>query len=265
MYAIVYLLRTTYSDIIDIIKSLKSLKLYFLQYFDYPVIIFVEDNFSEEYKNIIKNNIDFNINFELIKFKGYDEINKDKNIEKILITHNGNQKWPLGYRNMCRFWSGDFLNNKIIEKYKYIWRMDSDAFLHEKVDYDLFKNMEDNDIVYNYSNICDDDEEVCIGLYDFSKKFFNENNIEFSWDLYKMFTTHVEIINTDVFKNSIYYDFYNKIDETNNFYIYRWGDAPIRYITMKNLKMKINKMDIKYSHGNDGSGRREQLLQKDYN
>ena len=75
-----------------------------------------------------------------------------------------------------------------------------------------------------------------------------------------MFTTHVEIINVEIFKNSIYYEYYNKLNETNNFYIKRWGDAPIRYIAIKNLNLKNEKLNINYHHGNDGSGRREQLL-----
>lgn len=256
--AIVYLLRSTNSDVNDIIKSLNSLYIYFLKYYNYPVIIFIENNFTEDYKNKINNNIKFNVIFELIKFKTYDELIK-YNVKNILITHNGNQKWPLGYRSMCRFWTGDFLNNNAILKYKYIWRMDSDAYLTKEINYDLFENMNINNIAYSYSNICDDDGEVCIGLYDFSKKYFDEKNIDFEWDLYKMFTTHVEIINTELFKG-IYYDFYKKIDETNFFYLNRWGDAPIRYIAIKNLKLKHEKLDISYHHGNDGSGRKEQLI-----
>jgi len=75
-----------------------------------------------------------------------------------------------------------------------------------------------------------------------------------------MFTTHVEIIDTEILKNTIYYDLYTKIDETNNFYIHRWGDAPIRYIVVTNLNIPSSKLNIDYIHGNDGSGRREQLI-----
>jgi hypothetical protein len=257
--AIIYLLRSTKSDVIDIIKSLNSLYYYFLNDYNYPVIIFVEENFTEQFKNTIINNIKFQVNFELIKFKKYEELN-DKRIPQILITHNGKQKWPLGYRHMCRFWTGDFLDNEIISKYKYIWRMDSDAYIKNKITYDVFKNMSEKNIAYSYSNICDDEGEVCKELYEFSKDFFQQHSINFKWNLYKMFTTHVEIINVELFKNSIYYDYYKKINETNNFYIKRWGDAPIRYIAITNLNFKHEKLNINYFHGNDGSGRREQLL-----
>jgi hypothetical protein len=255
---IVYLLRSTKSDVIDIIKSLNSIYLNFVKSFNYPIIIFVESNFTEEYKSQIINNIPFEISFENIKFKTYEELN-DTNIQKILKTHDGSQLWPIGYRHMCRFWSGDFLNNNILKKYKYVWRMDSDAYILKKINYDIFLNMKEKNLSYTYSNICDDESEVCNGLYEFSKKFFTEKNINFKWDLYKMFTTHVEIIDTEIFKNSIYFDYYNKIDQTNFFYLKRWGDAPIRYIAITNLNFKTEILNIEYYHGNDGSGRREQL------
>jgi hypothetical protein len=257
--AIVYLLRSTNSDVNDIINSLNTLFEYFIQYYNYPVIIFVEEDFLESYKNKINENINFTVSYELIKFKTHEEIN-DERVEKVLITHNGTQKWPLGYRSMCRFWTGDFVNNDIIKKYRYIWRMDSDAFLKNAIEYDVFENMSTNNIGYSYSNVCEDEEEVCLGLKDFCEKYFTEKNISFQWDSYKMFTTHVEIIDTEILKNTIYYDLYTKIDETNNFYIHRWGDAPIRYIVVTNLNIPSSKLNIDYIHGNDGSGRREQLI-----
>ena len=256
---IVYLLRSTSSDVNDIVKSLNSLYNNFLVDYCYPVIIFVENNFTEEFRNIIINNIHFKVIFQFIQFKSYSELN-DNRIPNVLLTHNNTQKWPLGYRHMCRFWSGDFLHNEFICKYKYVWRMDSDAYIVSKISYDIFKYMLDNHINYSYSNITNDDAEVCKELHEFSKNFFKQKNIKFKWDLYKMFATHVEIIDMDTFKNSIYYDYYNEIDKTNNFYIHRWGDAPIRYIAVTNLNIKYNKLNIKYHHGNDGSGRKTQLL-----
>jgi len=256
--AIVYLLRSTPSDIHDIIISLNSLYTYFIKFYTYPVIIFVEHNFTEEYTQRIVQNIPFTPLFEYIIFKTYEELN-DTNIQKVLQTHGGKQLWPLGYRHMCRFWSGDFLNNTILKGYKYIWRMDSDAYILQEITYDLFLHMKEKDLSYAYSNICSDEEEVCKGLYEFSKNFFKENNIEFTWKPYTMFTTHVEIIDMEKFTQSMYFEYYNKIDETNCFYLKRWGDAPIRYIGLTNVHLTIEKLHIVYHHGNDGSGRREQL------
>jgi alpha 1,2-mannosyltransferase len=182
----------------------------------------------------------------------------EKNIEvpKYLVTHNGTQRWPLGYRHMCRFWSGGFLADDIIKNCDYVWRMDSDAFINKQISYDVFLNMIDNNIDYCYSNICQDDPEVCEGLNDLSMQHFHTN----AWAPYLMYTTHVEIISIKRFSCIDYMSYFNAIDETIGFYLKRWGDAPIRYIAVNNLNFNKSKLAIEYFHGNDGSGRREQEL-----
>jgi alpha 1,2-mannosyltransferase len=224
--------------------------------FQYPVIVVVEDNFTNEFMAQIIESILFEITFEVVVFNKPD----DARIENVLVTHGGHHKWPLGYRHMCRFWTGGFLDYEPLKQYRYIWRMDSDAYIKQGIEYDLFDHMKQNSIAYTFSNVYDDEKEVCEGLLDFSKAFFEEKSMPFHWDLYKMFTTHVEIIDTEVFRNSLYHEFYKRVDETNYFYLRRWGDAPIRFITLTNMGLKCDHMRISYYHGNDGSGRREQLL-----
>jgi hypothetical protein len=257
--AIVYLLRTTNSDIADIIKSINKMYIHFLIKYKYPIIILIEDDFKDEYIQKILNNIEYidniDIKFRNIKFEYSKNIDLNK-IDNILITHNGKQKWPLGYRHMCRFWTGNFLDNKYISDFDLIWRMDSDAYINNDINHDVFKECFLSNIDYFYSNITDDEHEVCLNLDNYCKNFFN--NL-YRWNKYKMFTTHVEIINIKNLKNSKYYDFYKYIDNSDGFYKYRWGDAPIRYIAYENGLLTCQKLNISYFHGNDGSGRLQQI------
>jgi len=262
--AIVYLLRSTKSDVNDIIKSLKSLYTYFLVTYKYPVYIFIESSFKDEYKNIILEETKIDVIFHLITFKIPPHLQNYGDISNILETHNGRQLWPIGYRHMCRFWSGDFLNNEIIKQYKYIWRMDSDAYISINISEDLFNTMEVSNISYYYSNIGYDDEEVCKNLSKYSNEFFNNKTIAYIWQLYTMYTTHVEIINIEEFTNGLYYEYYKFIDKYPGFYLHRWGDAPIRYIAVTNLNISCCKLPIMYEHENDGSGRKEQILNNDF-
>lgn len=259
--AIVYLLRSTLSDTNDIIKSINSLYTNFILVYDYPIYIFIEDSFKQDWINLIYSSITMkqNIFFQNIKFN-IPQFFSDQNINvpTYMITHNGSQRWPIGYRHMCRFWSGSFLENEIIKKYDYIWRMDSDAYITSPITFDVFLNMYNNNTDYAYSSICHDEHEVCEGLYEFSEKYF-KNNV-FKWNRYLMYTTHVEIFNIKRFQQSDYINFFNAIDNTTGFYIKRWGDAPIRYIAITNMQFNTNKLNINYIHGNDGSGRREQEI-----
>lgn len=255
--AICYLLRSTQSDVDDIIKSLVSMYKYFLIKYHYPVILIVESNFTDEYKSQIINSIpkEIDLQFCTITFSIPDH-HKKYDIKDILITHNGGQKWPLGYRHMCRFWTGEFMNFSEINKFEYIWRMDSDAFLIEPIEYDIFKFMKENQAVYGFSNYTQDEYEVCKNMYEFCSEYFKNPNC---WNPFLMYTTHVEIINIPKLKYSKYYDFYNAVDNTPGFYMHRWGDAPLRLIGITNLDLKAIPLNISYIHGNDGSGRIQQI------
>ena len=64
--------------------------------------------------------------------------------------------------------------------------------------------------------------------------------------------TNFELGRNDWFMNSEYMNYFNKIDESGNIYIKRWGDAPIKYLGI-NLFCEPNKIvPIKgfvYQHG----------------
>jgi hypothetical protein len=256
--AIVYLLRSTPSDVRDIIKSLNSLQLYFLHKYKYPVIIIIENDFDQEFiKQIKRATAVEQLHFHTIVFNIPQKFH-NISIPRYLVTQNGQQRWPLGYRHMCRFWSGEFLKDTVLSQYDYVWRMDSDAYITKEITYDVFTHMVSNSIDYAYSKVCQDDAEVCKGLHQFSKEFFESKGLPFEWEQYRMFATHVEIFNMKRFMCADYTDFHDAIDDTPGFYLQRWGDAPIRYIALTNFKFNTCKLAIQYFHGNDGSGRREQ-------
>ena len=256
--AIVYLVRSTQVDVIDLIRSLISLKKFFLNKYPYPVILLVEPTFKEEWRCQVAQELRDSINFTFA-----DIIFNIKGLESVpRIINLGQQNWPLGYRHMCRFWSGGFLTNHTIAEYDYVWRMDTDAYLTHQVDHDIFQRMCDNKVTYAYSNTTHDVAEVCVGLDDASRTFFNMKGYQYRWEPFKMYTTHVEIMHVPTMKNSDYFEYYKALDKHpyNGFYMRRWGDAPIRYIAFSNLpNLKTMKMDVSYVHGNDGSGRREQI------
>lgn len=257
--AVVYLVRSTLVDVRDVVNSLKSMYAYFLNRFQYPVILLIEQSFKEEWRTFIQNNVDSRIilSFEHIQFPTPASTSVPR-----VLTIDG-QPWPIGYRQMCRFWSGGFLTFPALQPYDYIWRMDTDAFLTKPIDIDFFQYMQDNNITYGYSNTTQDDASVCVGLDEASNTFFKSIGRSYHWERYKMYTTHVEIMHIPTMKQSEYYDYFTALDNHayDGFYMRRWGDAPIRYIAFNNLRdLRTWHLGIAYFHGNDGSARREQLL-----
>ncbi|KIJ37938.1 glycosyltransferase family 15 protein, partial [Sphaerobolus stellatus SS14] len=64
--------------------------------------------------------------------------------------------FTLGYRSMCRFFSGFFWRHPAIAKYDWIWRLDSDIRFHCDVPYDPFIRMRDANALYSFVQISPD-------------------------------------------------------------------------------------------------------------
>ena len=75
------MLRSTIYDVLDIIKSLQSLKKYFLNRFDYPVIVLIEKSLNTEFKDKIVRESEVDVQFALIEFRIPDKF-LDKKILK---------------------------------------------------------------------------------------------------------------------------------------------------------------------------------------
>ena len=241
---ITYLLRSSSDDINMINRSLSLLEINLLSKTkNYDVIIFHENNLGD-----LKNKI--NTNIELI----FHEIsiatpNYSDDIKSIIPeffphpTHgNGPIAWghpgfTMGYRNMCRFFSGEFHKIKILKKYKYYLRLDTDSYILSPLNYDIFEYANNVNLIYGY---CDpaiqiDNPKVVEGLKDFTKNYIYSNNTQTYFDINlipegKMFYTNFELGLVEWFTNSEYIKYYKEIDSSGNIYIKRWGDAPIKYL-----------------------------------
>lgn len=239
MDCIIYLVRNSQEDIEMLNISLFLLQENLLKFTKgYDVIVFHEVGF-EEYKKNIKSDI-------RIKFL---EINIHKNFSEDELldipeffphpTHgNGPIAWghpgfSMGYRNMCRFFSGEYL--KHIAGYDYYLRLDTDSYILSPLNYDIFEFMKGKNASYGYCApaIQYDNPLVIKDLWDFSKKYSQGKQTYIDIDKIPegmMFYTNFEIGNINNIISSGYIDYYKAIDESNGIYLNRWGDAPIKYI-----------------------------------
>ena len=253
--AIVYLVRFSERDIQDFEKSLKQLKEFFLDEFDYPVLAFHEADLDDATKRKIIRETGVNVQFELIKFE----------VPKFLSHLDIPERLPpsgatMGYRHMCRFFSGMIFRQPVICKYDWFWRLDTDSFLLEKINYDVFKFMDDNNFEYGYNRICRDQPLVVVGLGEAAKKYLKDNNItpnflhkferEGVWDRFTYFTNFA-IAKVSFWRRKDVDAFFNFIDRNGWIYTRRWGDAPLHLIAISTF-MKENKThcfnDIAYKH-----------------
>jgi alpha 1,2-mannosyltransferase len=257
MNCILYLVRSSEKDVEDFNKSLELLEKNLLPYTSgTDLLVFVEDSF-EEYKSLVKTNV--SIRYETIEFKFPDYPQEILDQIPEFYPHpthgNGPIEWghpgfSMGYRHMCRFFSGELYNQKAVQEYEYYLRFDTDSYIHTPLNYDIFEWAKVNECYYGYiaPAVQKDNLKVVEGLWNSVNELIPENFIEEGM----MFYTNFELGKVDWFLTSEYMRFYNELDKTGGFYTKRWGDAPIKYLGI-NLLMEpehiIPVQGFTYQHG----------------
>ena len=227
----------------------------FNQYYDYPIVIFHEDFDSSIIAEIISK-VDFppsflaqlkdsteeevyeakeralNLKFRQIEFAIPAWLDKSKIPERTPCSFNTS---TIGYRHMNRFLSYEV--SKILHEemgYEWLWRLDDDSYIHEPIGYDVFRLMKENNKLYGYTNIVQDDAKCVMGLWEEAERYIDTFKLQPSmfsrWTKGAVFYNNFEISHASVWLSDEYRMFFNHIDQNGGIYYHRWGDAPIRSI-----------------------------------
>jgi len=271
--AIVYLVRSDDSSISELNKSLNSLYSYLTPtIINADLIIFHESDFgilgsridfrSDIFAKIIFYEVNLEIPPETLKKFG----NKIKEYFPH-PTHGagpiayGHPGFSVGYRSMCRFFSGSIYHQPILKEYEYYLRLDTDSQFENGPNISLFNWARSEKIDYGYiaGAVQIDNSKVVKGLkkhvlkYMFSKFVWRGVINSLVIPNGKMFYTNFELGRTDFFKSDAWDDFFTYLDQSGGFYLHRWGDAPIKYVGVKSLsisaKIKPVPPGFEYTHG----------------
>ena len=76
----------------------------------------------------------------------------------------------IGYRMMCRFWIYDIFHHPAIRQgqYDYLMRMDDDSYFSDRVPYDIFQDMHNENLDYVYRGVYSESAEamdIVLGRY----------------------------------------------------------------------------------------------------
>jgi hypothetical protein len=253
---IIYLSGSTPRNIADLKLSLSLLDANFNDQFKYPVIVFHED-FDEILMQDIRKATHSNVRFEKVEFKIPDFLNETEIPEVYSV---GDSNFSIGYRHMCRFLSGIFFHHPSLKEYDWYWRFDTDSFLLGKIDYDVFRFMQEYNYTYGYITMMKDHPEVVKGLWDITKKYIEENKIQPTflhkftpggvWDR-TIYYMNFEISKLDFWRSEKFMNYFNYLDQSGGIYKYRWGDTGIRSLAIYMFmpeKQVYRFSDIAYSH-----------------
>lgn len=225
---ICYLVPPFKEDISDLKQSLKTLEENYI--FKVPILI-LHENFNDSLLKEIETWTSFPIIFEnVIRFFG-----KYNN-----HIPNVNCIFPLGYRNMCNFYSYHIFHLPVLKDYDYLWRMDTDSFLYRNMTKDIFEEMYMNHSSLGFGYVGTDSPSCLVGFREWIQKNYLKNstfnNFSFGSFLFPkkkppqnniVYNTNAIVFDLNFFRSNIYQEYFKKIEDTKGIYENRWGDHAI--------------------------------------
>lgn len=238
-------------DLWSLVGSIREVEDRFNHKYHYDWVFLNNDEFTDEFIEVTSHFVSGNAAYGKIPEDqwGYPEwIDQDKasgareQMSKDQIKYGDSES----YRHMCRYESGFFWRNEILDNYKYYWRVEPNIRLLCDVEQDLFKFMRENGKVYGFVVSLHEYEATIKTLWptvkDFMKKFpdyLHPNNaLGFisgdEGETYNLchFWSNFEIGDMDFWRSEAYQAFFDHLDKSGGFFYERWGDAPVHSIAL---------------------------------
>lgn len=250
------------SDLYSLLGSIVEVEDRFNHKYHYDWVFFNDQPFDEEFKRVTTNMVSGKTHYELIPQEHWsfpEWIDQDR---AALVREEMREKKiiygdSVSYRHMCRFESGFFWQQKIMDQFQYYWRVEPDIKLYCDIDYDLFKHMEKNKLKYGFTLSLYEYIETIPTLWDETKKFMTANPQYAAADSFKEFITedggetynkchfwsNFEIADLDLWRGEAYRKYFEHLDKAGGFFYERWGDAPVHSIA---ASLFLNKSEVHY-------------------
>lgn len=157
-------------------------------------------------------------------------------------------KW--NYQHMCRFFFKSVFLHPALCDAEMFMRLDSDSFINTSQN--LFKYM-NKSIVYMHNRILNDGSYVTKGIKEFTYSFICalKVRIKDNYNFNKAFINNpllyynnFEICRMKFFRTKEMFLFMFLIDLSYGQFLYRWGDAPLRYISLSLYAEQKSKISI---------------------
>lgn len=227
---ICYLSRSDEKTVNDLKMSLAKLYENYKFIYDSDVIIFVENDFNQSEEQLISEKYS-NLKFNRIILSPSIDLKIDVNT----IPFEDKTPFNLGYRHMCQFFFSEVRN--YIKEYDWYMRLDTDSFINSKIDYNIFKFLEDNNKVYGYvaeipewpPAVVDVDKFFLniVKKYNLTPHFLDKIIEDGKFNL-RHFYNNFEIAKLSYFEREDVKLLTKLVNESGNIYRWRWGDNVLR-------------------------------------
>lgn len=189
-------------------------------------------------------------------------INETEFQERVSLMHERGVLYggSISYRNMCRFNSGFFFRQALLDQYDYYFRVEPDVEYYCDFPYDPFKAMREQGKKYGFVIAMYEYEDTVPTLWNAVEEYIDlhpeldleNSSYDFLTDVsfigrfnpivdsnsdYNLchFWSNFEVGDLNFFRSQQYVDFFNFLDKKGGFYYERWGDAPVHSIAVSLL------------------------------
>ncbi|KAG2736029.1 hypothetical protein G9P44_000119 [Scheffersomyces stipitis] len=258
-------------ELFDLIPAIRAVEDRFNRKFHYDWVFLNDEEFTQEFKDLTTAIISGKTKYGKIPKEHWsypDWIDLDKAAEsrkkmkEEKIIYGDSES----YRHMCRFESGFFWQNELLDEYDWYWRVEPGIKIHCDLNYDLFRYMQDNNKVYGFTISIHEFRKTIPSLWGHTKDFIKlhpehvaeDNFMDFISDdngeTYNLchFWSNFEVASLNFWRSQAYRDYFEYLDKTGGFFYERWGDAPVHSIAASLFlpKDKIHYFhDVGYNHG----------------
>lgn len=243
------------------LKSMRSLEDRFNRDYQYDWTFLNDVPFDSEFIEATTAMASGNTQYALISHEDWNRpswIDEEKFEKKIQLLQDkgvlyGGSK---SYRNMCRFNSGFFFRQKILDDYDYYFRVEPEVEYFCDFPYDPFRIMRENNKKYGFVISLYEYEDTIPTLWDAVEEYIEDNkgDVDMERNSYDFLTdsgiigkfspiidsnsdynlchfwSNFEIGDLNFFRSDRYRRFFEFLDSKGGFYYERWGDAPVHSI-----------------------------------
>jgi len=238
--AVVYLTSDSQEDLKDLFQSLRLLHQNFqVVHGNYRVIIFY-DRLTDEQKEFVRSSGVEQLQFALVNLEVPDDTSRRFN-SKILKRYLG---YGIGYRGMCRFFSGPIFHHEAMRDVEIYMRLDVDSFILEKMPFDPFRELVERKASYAYLATGKEEEPFAVNLgsnftsiastLGINLRIMDNFSPSLDWDL-SFYYTNFEVSRLDFWRSAVYSQIFDYLDSTGGFFLHRWGDGPVHLLAVAYL------------------------------
>ncbi|KAJ2744784.1 hypothetical protein GGI20_002677 [Coemansia sp. BCRC 34301] len=226
--------------------------------FRYPYVFLSSQPFSDEFKRTVQLMAGGGVNGSRVEFGliprsdwSYPEwidVDRAKRAAEAWADANDYVVDKPGWRHMVRYWAGPFARHPLLQKYKYVWRLEPGAHYTCDFEYDPILHMHTNGYSYGFAIATAETPDTVPTLFkslttyirnrrQSNSTLFADGN-SLGWIVgakgYNRchFLTNFEIVDLDFMRSDSYQELFGHLDRSGGIYYERWTDGSVRSLAV---------------------------------